>query len=339
MLIEMAERRIVPDRLVRIGIRRLLSERLREAQQQARTADRMASFQQQFAEGPVAVETSAANRQHYEVPADFFQAMLGSRLKYSSCYWADQCHNLDEAEEEMLQLTCDRAEILDGQSILELGCGWGSLTLWMAEHFPTASILAVSNSRSQQEFILQQCRQRELHNVEVKVYNVAELRFERQFDRVVSVEMFEHMHNWTELLERVSTWMLPHAKCFLHFFCHREYFYPFQSRGRSDWMAKHFFTGGVMPSHDVLHHLNTPLKVEANWSVNGNHYAKTCRCWLENLDAAADSMLDPFTRDLGLSGAKRQLNRWRMFTMACEELFAYDAGNEWFVNHSLLSHR
>ena len=319
MLIEMAERRLVPDRLVRVGIRRLLSNRLREERRQEKHTERSVRIREQFAKGSIAIETSAANLQHYEVPAKFFQAMLGNRLKYSSCHWTPHCNDLDEAEESMLKLTCDRADLQNGQSVLELGCGWGSLTLWMAEHFPEARILAVSNSRSQQDYILRQCQERELNNVEVQVCNVAKLQLEEKFDRVVSVEMFEHMWNWELLLQRISYWMMPHAKCFLHFFCHREYFYPFQTRSGSDWMAKHFFTGGVMPAKDVLQHLNTNLQIEEEWSVSGQHYAKTCHSWLKHLNDDADSILHLFSRDLGIDGAKRQLNRWRMFVMACEE--------------------
>ena len=337
MLIELAERRLLPDALVRLGIRRLLRDRLQEEQAKVAAIERQTSIESLFASGPIAIETTAANEQHYEVPAEFYQQMLGPHLKYSSCWWDADCASLADAEAAMLRLTCERAELADGQRILELGCGWGSLTLWMAKHFPTAHIVAVSNSHSQQAFIQQRCRERELANVEVRVQNVAELQTSVTFDRVVSVEMFEHMRNWQQLLRNIAGWLRPNGKCFLHTFCHRELFYPFSDNGRADWMARHFFSGGVMPSYDLLQQLPHPLHVEQQWEVNGNHYAKTCRAWLQNLDAAESAIVEVFTPHLGAAGARRQLARWRMFVMACEELFAYDVGNQWFVSHALLA--
>ena len=339
MLIEMAERRLLPDALVRAGIRRLLHERLREESSRASTGDRQRRINELFATGPIAIETDAANEQHYEVPVELFQRMLGPHLKYSSCWWDAGCTALGEAEEAMLGLTSERAEIRDGQRILELGCGWGSLTLWLAEHYPESTVVAISNSHSQQAFIQQRCRERKLANVDVRVCNAAELTLDEQFDRVVSVEMFEHMRNWQQLLSNIAGWLVPDGKCFLHTFCHRELFYPFTVDGRADWMAKHFFSGGVMPSYDLPRQLDMPLQVEQQWEVNGKHYAKTCRSWLENLDQAADGIVSTFATDLGVAGAKRQLARWRMFVMACEELFAFNEGDEWFVSHALLAHR
>ena len=335
MLIDLAERRLLPDWLVRIGIRRLLAERLVE-QQRAASSDRQTRLEQLFAAGPIAIETDAANAQHYEVRADFYQRMLGPHLKYSGCWWEENCTRLADAEAAMLRLTCERAECADGQRILELGCGWGSLTVWMAEHYPQARIVAVSNSRSQREFILQRCRERQLDNVDVRVHNVAELTLDEQFDRVVSVEMFEHMRNWQQLLANVAGWLAADGKLFLHTFCHRELFYPFAVEGRSDWMAQHFFSGGVMPSYDLVTRLASPFAVEQQWQVGGMHYAKTCQAWLENLDAESEAIVGSFAADLSSAGARRQLARWRMFVMACEELFAYEQGSEWFVSHTRL---
>lgn len=337
MLIELAERRLMPDGLVRAGIRRLLRDRLREEHQRLRAGDRWSMLTELFASGPIAIETDAANEQHYEVPSEFYEQMLGPQLKYSSCWWDEDCETLADAEQAMLSLTCERAELVEGQCVLELGCGWGSLTLWMARHFPTSQIVAVSNSRTQQRFIQQRCHEDGLTNVDVRVRNVAELQLDEKFDRVVSVEMFEHMRNWQHLLGNVHNWLLPQGKCFLHTFCHRELFYPFAVEGSADWMAKHFFSGGVMPSYDLLNRLEIPLRVEQQWEVNGNHYAKTCRAWLENLDCAGDEIVDLFSPPLGRPGARRQLARWRMFVMACEELFAFDEGREWFVSHALLA--
>jgi len=343
MLIELAERRILPDRLVRRGMRRLLRARLREETLLAAKGNRHERLKKLFASGPIAIETAAANEQHYEVPTAFYQQMLGPRLKYSSCWWPDNCQVNDRqalatAEIAMLQLTCQRAQCADGQRILELGCGWGSLTLWLAEQYPQSQIVAVSNSRVQQAFIQQQCRQRQLTNVEVRVHNVAELKLEEKFDRVLSVEMFEHMRNWQQLLTNVAAWLTLEGKCFLHTFCHCNLFYPFNVTSSTDWMAKHFFSGGVMPSYDLLEQLEIPLRVESQWEVNGNHYAKTCQAWLANLDAASSNVIRLFAADLGRLGASRQLARWRMFVMACEELFAWDDGQQWFVSHTLLEH-
>lgn len=337
MLIELAERRLLPDGFVRIGIRRLLRDRLKAERARLESADRQALLEELFASGPIAIETDAANEQHYEVPAEFYVKMLGPHLKYSSCWWDDTCKTLDEAEQAMLSLTCKRAELAEGQRILELGCGWGSLTTWMARSFPTAQIVAVSNSRSQQAFIRNRCREQGLSNVEVRVCNVAKLQLEETFDRVVSVEMFEHMRNWQELLGNIHEWLVPQGKCFLHTFCHRELFYPFAIEGRTDWMAKHFFSGGVMPSYDLLSQLAIPLRVEQQWEVNGDHYAKTCLAWLENLDRSSSEIVGLFSAELGPAGARRQLARWRMFVMACEELFAFAEGREWFVSHCLLA--
>lgn len=337
MLIELAERRLLPDALVRIGMRRLLKSRLAEETLLAASGDRLQRIEKLFASGPIAVEIEAANEQHYEVPAEFFCHMLGPRLKYSSCWWDEGCLTLAEAEVAMLRLTCERANCADGQRILELGCGWGSLTLWMAEQYPHAQIVAFSNSRSQQAYIQQQCRDRQLTNVDVRVANVAQLTLDEKFDRVLSVEMFEHMRNWQQLLTNVATWLLPAGKCFLHTFCHRELFYPFSIDGRADWMAKHFFSGGVMPSYDLLERLDIPLRLNQQWQVNGEHYAETCRAWLTNLDSAGNDIIKLLSEDLGHAGGKRQLARWRMFVMACEELFAYAGGEEWFVSHALLT--
>jgi cyclopropane-fatty-acyl-phospholipid synthase len=336
MLIELAERRWLPDTLVRFGIRQLLRSRLQAEQQRADEQDRQAQLHQLFATGPIAIDAVAANEQHYEVPAAFYQQMLGPHLKYSSCWWDAGCHDLEQAEATMLQLTCQRAELSDGQRILELGCGWGSLTLWMANEYPHAKILAISNSHSQQQFIQQQCRSRHLHNVEVQVHNVANLSLQETFDRVVSVEMFEHMRNWQQLLANVAGWANAAGKIFLHTFCHRRLFYPFEVDGQADWMAKHFFSGGVMPSYDLLQQLDLPLQIQQQWQVNGQHYAKTCHAWLQNLDRSSREIEAMFAEQLGGAAARRQLSRWRMFVMACAELFAYAGGKEWFVSHTLL---
>lgn len=322
--IELAESGLVPDAMIRAGIRRLLGERL--AQESANRLAQTAAFAQWMRTQPIAIDTSAANEQHYEVPAEFYPLCLGPRLKYSSGYWPKGVNSLAESEEAMLRLTCERAELADGQRILELGCGWGSLTLWMAEHYPTAQIVAMSNSNSQREFILQRVAACGLANIEVRTANIAEFDPGATFDRVMSVEMFEHVRNYELLLRRIANWLTPVGKLFVHIFCHQRLAYPFEVEGAKDWITEHFFRGGVMPSFDLLSQFSGDLRVEKNWWLYGDHYARTCNSWLSKLDANRS--------DSPLTG--RQTQRWRMFFMACAELFAYDYGAQWGVGHFFL---
>jgi len=329
----LAELGIFPDKVIRYGIRRLLAKRLRGMS----VDDPLTT--QQFAEqlscGPLAIATDSANAQHYEVPYEFFQAVLGLRLKYSSCLFSKPEVSLSEAENAMLWLTCQRAEIQDGMSILELGCGWGSLTRWMAERFPSCQITAVSNSDSQREYIESQASQQGLDNVRVITADMRAFDIGETFDRVVSVEMFEHMRNYELLFQRISNWLNPSGKAFVHVFCHKNKPYFFETEGVSNWMGRHFFTGGTMPSESLFSHFNDSLTIEQQWKVNGLHYWRTCEAWLNNLDQNRAAILARFRPDLGAREAKISLQRWRMFFMACAELFRYRGGNEWFVAHYL----
>ena len=329
----------VPDWLLRRGIRRLLRGRL---QDEARRAPRTA-FLASLDTAPIALATAEANAQHYEVPAGFYQIVLGRHLKYSSGYWPDTAHTLDEAEAEMLALTCARAELRDGLRILELGCGWGSLTLWMAAQYPNSTVTAVSNSRSQRAFIEAQATARGLMNVTVITadMNTFAPPVGQTFDRVVSVEMFEHMRNYRRLLHRIAGWMAPQGQLFVHIFTHRCYAYPFESTGPSDWMAAHFFTGGTMPSHDLLPRFQDDLQLAEAWRVNGRHYGATCNAWLARMDAAPDTVdaclasayADGLTGQARARTVRRWRSRWRIFFMACAELFDYAEGTEWGVSH------
>lgn len=341
------ERNLLPDWLIRLGIRRLLSARLREASAGGVVAqqERMRALIADLKRSPIALETQAANEQHYEVPARFYELVLGRNLKYSSALWEIGCATLDDAELAMLSKTVERAQLADGQDILELGCGWGSLTLYMAEHFPNSRIIAVSNSHSQRQFIEKRLRRRCLSNVNVVTCDINHFDPQRQFDRVVSVEMFEHMRNYQLLLKRVASWMKEDARLFVHIFSHRMFAYPFESRDASDWMARHFFTGGIMPSHNLLLNFQEHLKIEEHWWLSGLHYKKTARAWLENMDAHRQEILDLFTGTYGAqeatqgarqAAAVRWFVRWRVFFMACEELWGYRAGEEWGVTHMLL---
>ena len=338
LAIRMIERGFVPTPLVRRGIRSLLRQRLRE---QAETfgLDReraLDEWVERMRSAPVALVPEKANEQHYEVPPSFYRLVLGRRLKYSSAFYPDADATLDAAEEAMLALTSRRAELEDGQDVLELGCGWGSLTLWIAEHYPHSRITAVSNSTSQRAHILDEARRRGLDNVTIITRDMNAFTTNERFDRVVSVEMFEHMRNWEELLRRVAGWLRPEGRLFLHVFAHRDYAYPFEARDDSDWMSRHYFSGGMMPSHDLVERLEIPFATESSWIVPGMHYARTSEDWLANLERNRAEVLALFAQVYGASEAERWYQRWRIFFLACAELFAYDEGREWIVSHRLL---
>lgn len=330
--IELAESGLIPDWAIRLGIRRLLSKRLKNTSQTD-----VHAFADQLRQGPLAVETEAANDQHYEVPADFFRATLGPRLKYSSCLYRTPSTSLADAEAEMLELTCQRAEISDGMRVLELGCGWGSLSLWMAEHYPNSPITAISNSSSQRAFIQRQATEKGLSNLEVITADMRDFETDDKFDRIVSVEMFEHMRNYELLFSRVADWLAEDGRVFVHVFCHRDTPYLFETAGNDNWMGRNFFTGGVMPSVDLFRQFDQNLTIVNQWMVDGLHYWRTCEAWLRNADRNRRNILNRLTDSLPQREAKRNLQKWRMFFMACAELFRYRRGQEWFVAHYLMS--
>lgn len=336
-LIQLAENRWIPDPLIRYGMRRMLRDRLAQEQRNAsgNYDDALNRFADRQRQSVVTIETHRANEQHYEVPAAFFELVLGTRLKYSGGWWEAPTTSLDESEEAMLELTCRRAGIQDGMRVFDLGCGWGSLSLWIAEKYPNCQITSLSNSTSQKQFIDGRCRERGLQNVQVITADVGSYDTDKQFDRVVSVEMFEHVRNHEPLLARIAKWLVPQGNLFVHIFCHRNLAYTFETEGEQNWMGRHFFSGGIMPAEDLFLRYQRDLTVQQQWWINGGHYARTCEAWLDRLDASNQEA----ERILATSGRPESprvlVQRWRMFFMACAELFRYEAGNQWGVGHYL----
>jgi len=335
--IEMVERGFVPDVVTRWGIRRLLQKRIRDdvGTSLATQEEALQAFVAQMRRSPLAIATKEANAQHYEVPTAFYQLCLGPRLKYSSCYFPSPDASLQTAEEAMLRLSCERAEIQDGMEILDLGCGWGSLTLWLAEHYKDLKILSVSNSKTQGAHILETAKKRGLAGIEVQTADINHLSLDRRFDRVVSIEMFEHLRNYQDLFQRIAGWLKDDGKLFFHIFCHATTPYLFENEGDDDWMARHFFSGGIMPSLHLPMFFQNDLKVERHHHVSGQHYALTAKAWLENLDQNRDEALRLFAGNNCPEKPEIMVNRWRIFFLSCMELFAFRGGEEWGVGHYL----
>ncbi|MGH2898877.1 MAG: SAM-dependent methyltransferase, partial [Solirubrobacteraceae bacterium] len=312
----------------RLGIRAVCAQRLR--QERRHGAGRLESLVAELRGSEIAVETAAANRQHYEVPAAFFGLVLGPHLKYSGCYWPRGVDDLGAAELAMLELTAERAGLADGQAVLDLGCGWGALTLWAAARYPRSRLTAISSSQTQREYIALQAKARGLDNVTVRTADVRAVELPAgAFDRIVSIEMFEHMRNYQALLRRIAGWLAPGGALFVHVFAHRQHAYAFEDAGPSDWMAREFFTGGIMPSTRLLHRFQDDLAIAREWQLDGTHYARTAEAWYANLmarRAAAEAIL----------GGRTQLERWRVFFLACAELFGFHGGHEWLVAHYLM---
>jgi len=332
------ERDLLPDAVIRAGIRRIIAARLREqARPDAATSDaRLRQFAAERSDGPIAIDPSA-NAQHDEVPSAFYRLALGRRLKYSSAFWDARTETLDDAEDHMLELSAERAALADGQRILELGCGWGSLALWMARRFPHARIVGVSNSQTQKAWIDDEAGREGLTNLRIVTADMNVFEADGPFDRIVSIEMFEHMRNWRALLAKVVRWLADDGRVFLHIFTRREYAYPYEVRDRSDWMAAYFFTGGIMPADRLLYQFEGDLAVRDHWTLSGAHYQRTAEAWLANMDRREAAVMEVLREAYGAGDARRWWVRWRVFFMACAELWGWEGGREWLVSHYALT--
>lgn len=335
---DLTEQGLVPDNIIRRGIRFLVRQRLQEID--ATDVESIEKHKHRFIQSmnaaPIALVPEKANEQHYEVPADFYMKSLGPHLKYSSAYWPEGVENLADAEQAGLTATCEHAGLQNGQTVLELGCGWGSLTLWMASNYPDSQITAVSNSHSQRLHIEHQVQTRQLKNVTIITADINDFETSKnQFDRIVSVEMFEHMRNWQKLYTRISSWLKPGGYFFKHIFVHRDAAYAFEDNGPADWMSRYFFTGGIMPSDDLPLFFQDELKLTQRWRWDGTHYEKTANAWLMRMDSNQQDLMPLFIATYGHDAAKQWWSRWRIFFMACAELFGYRNGQEWWVSHYL----
>ena len=337
LLIKLAEKGILPDFFIRLGISKLCGQRLTDANDLSLKAreERHQKWVDILMESPIALVPEKANEQHYEVPPRLFELVLGAKLKYSSGYWPQGTSTLDDSEVEMLKLTSKRAALSDGQEVLELGCGWGSLTFHMALTYPNSKITAVSNSNDQRQYIEKKCDKLKIKNIKVITADMNDFSSEKTFDRVVSIEMFEHMRNYDELLKRVSEWLKKDGKLFVHIFSHKEIAYPFEDKGEGDWMAREFFSGGQMPSHKLLTCFSSRMKIEKDWRVEGTHYEKTSLAWLNKMDENKKEVLKLFEKTYGKNEASTWFQRWRIFFMSCEVLFGFNKGSEWGVSHYL----
>lgn len=334
------ERDVVPDSVIRAGIRYLLSQRVKlttdlPAEEHYR---QLQAFRDELAGMPVAVQTAAANEQHYELPTEYFLRVLGPHRKYSSCLFERPDASLEEAEVAMLELCCERAQLQDGQQVLELGCGWGSWSLFMAAKYPASSITAVSNSRTQRAFITAEAERRGLANLTVITADLLDFQppAPGTYERVVSIECFEHMKNYKELFGRIAAWLAPRGLLFFHIFVHaRGLPYHFEVQGEDDWMTKYFFSGGTMPSIELMHMFQDDLAAQQTWYVNGVHYSRTLEAWLRLHDASRQQIVPLFEQTYGKQQALKWFVYWRLFLMSCSELFRYDSGNQWGVAHML----
>jgi cyclopropane-fatty-acyl-phospholipid synthase len=336
---------LFPDWLIRLGIRRLLDQKTQAETEPdvERQQERLMRFVEELKASPIAIEEKAANEQHYEVPSDFFLYALGPRLKYSCAQWNPGTQTLAEAEETMLSLYGERAQVEDGMTILDLGCGWGSLSLWLAEKYPNARITGLSNSRTQKAFIDSQAQARGFTNLTIRTENINTFEpqdeFLGQFDRILSIEMMEHMKNYQKLFAKIAPWLKPDGKLFVHIFTHQRFAYHYEDTDGTDWLTRYFFTGGTMPSADLFHYFQDDLLLERQWAVNGQHYEKTANAWVENMYRHRDKIMPILANTYGEHQAKKWWVYWKVFFLACAELWGYQNGNQWQVSHYRFTRR
>jgi len=337
---KLLEKGLLPDPVIRWGIRELLGQKIAAEKKDGLEFGQARQIQliNQLKSSPIAINTPQANSQHYEVPTEFFKLVLGPHLKYSSCYFRDSVTDLGQAEADMLAITCERAALENGQDVLEFGCGWGSLSLFMAQKFPQSKFVGVSNSRTQKEYIDGQAKARNLKNIEIITSDMNIFEISRRFDRIVSVEMFEHMRNYEKLMAKAASFLKPEGKLFVHIFTHREFAYLYDETDDKDWIAKYFFTGGIMPSDNLLLSFQNHFLIKDHWRVWGTHYQKTSECWLANMDRNREEILPILQKTYGEDYRKWWVY-WRVFFMACAELWGYDGGNQWIVSHYLFNKR
>ena len=327
-------RGLIPDSLLRRGVRNQGRQRL-QMMKNTDLKQEYLTFLKQASSGKIAVHTDDANNQHYEVDSEFFQYCLGKNLKYSSCYWNDDTSSLDEAEDIMLDLYCKRAKIEDGMTILDVGCGWGSLSLYLAQKYPKSKITGVSNSNSQRKFIEKLGYERNLHNLNIVTKDINSFDTNKKFDRIISIEMFEHTKNSKILMDSINKWLAPDGLFFMHVFAHKYNPYYFDTEQKNAWMAKYFFTGGMMPNHDLFKDLESDLNYQKSWMLSGTHYEKTSNAWLDKMDSNKTKILELFRRNNSNSVAKKKFYFWRLFFIACAEIFGYNGGSEWIISHHL----
>lgn len=327
-------RGLIPDSLLRRGVRNQGRQRL-QMMKNTDLKQEYLTFLKQASSGKIAVHTDDANNQHYEVDSEFFQYCLGKNLKYSSCYWNDDTSSLDEAEDIMLDLYCKRAKIEDGMTILDVGCGWGSLSLYLAQKYPKSKITGVSNSNSQRKFIEKLGYERNLHNLNIVTKDINSFDTNKKFDRIISIEMFEHTKNSKILMDSINKWLSPDGLFFMHVFAHKYNPYYFDTEQKNAWMAKYFFTGGMMPNHDLFRDLESDLNYQKSWMLSGTHYEKTSNAWLDKMDSNKTKILELFRRNNSNSVAKKKFYFWRLFFIACAEIFGYNGGSEWIISHHL----
>lgn len=320
-----------------MGIRNLLKQRLTEENKGSQEAKQLHlnAYIEKLKASPIAINTSDANEQHYEVPTEFYKYVLGKRMKYSGGYWPSGADTLDASEEAMLKLSCERAQLKNGQSVLDLGCGWGSVSLYVAEKFPNCKITGVSNSKTQKEYIDSVAKEKGFKNLTIITQDMNDFQIKEKFDRIISVEMLEHMKNYQKLFEKLSGFLKPEGLFFIHIFTHKEFAYPFEVRDETDWMAKYFFTGGMMPSHNLFLYFQDNLTIRNHWVVNGVHYGKTSEAWLENMDKNKTQILPILEKAYGKENVTKWWSYWRIFFLSCAELFSYRNGEEWLVSHYL----